>query len=376
MSTDKITSFIPFAEDPAYLTQQLITCIGNKRALLGHIELALSQVKQRLGKQQLSVFDVFSGSGVVTRLLKGHASSLVCNDLEGYAALLGRCYLTNRSEIDSDEMLSIVEDANNKVDAVPYDAGFIERMYSPPDETDMQPDDRAFYTPANAKRLDNYRRLFDEYPAKYKDLLMGPLLSEASIHVNTAGHFKSFYRDLEGIPRYGGAGRNALKRIKSQIAMSTPILSRFECDYTVFQEEANTLVPHIKDIDVAYVDPPYSQHPYGSNYFMLNLLVSYEKPVAVSRKSGIPVNWKRSGYNSASTSYTLLGDLFRNLNASFLIVSYSNEGFVSPPQIKKLLNKIGKVDEMRIPYTAYRGSRNFRKRPKDVVEYIFIVERS
>ena len=32
------------------------------------------------------------------------------------------------------------------------------------------------------------------------------------------------------------------------------------------------------DLDLAYFDPPYNQHPYGSNYFMLNLLVHYRRP--------------------------------------------------------------------------------------------------
>jgi len=30
------------------------------------------------------------------------------------------------------------------------------------------------------------------------------------------------------------------------------------------------------------LDPPYNQHPYGSNYFMLNLLADYREPADVS----------------------------------------------------------------------------------------------
>jgi len=56
----------PIAEDPDYLSRQLITYIGNKRSLLGHIGVALERVKQRLGKNRLQVVDLFSGSGVVT----------------------------------------------------------------------------------------------------------------------------------------------------------------------------------------------------------------------------------------------------------------------------------------------------------------------
>src|SRR6266545_1474829 len=57
----------PSAENSDYLSRQLITYIGNKRALLGPIVRAVEQVKRRLGKNRLRVVDAFSGSGVVSR---------------------------------------------------------------------------------------------------------------------------------------------------------------------------------------------------------------------------------------------------------------------------------------------------------------------
>ena len=68
-------------ENPEYLTRQLITYIGNKRALLGHIAGAVERVKERLGKRKLRVFDAFSGSGIVSRLFKAHAELVISNDL-------------------------------------------------------------------------------------------------------------------------------------------------------------------------------------------------------------------------------------------------------------------------------------------------------
>ena len=60
-------------ENPEYLTRQIVTYIGNKRALLGHIGSAVERVKERLGKRRLRILDAFSGSGVVSRLFKAHA---------------------------------------------------------------------------------------------------------------------------------------------------------------------------------------------------------------------------------------------------------------------------------------------------------------
>jgi adenine-specific DNA-methyltransferase len=105
-----------------------------------------------------------------------------------------------------------------------------------------------------------------------KDLLLGPLLSEASVHANTAGVFKGFYKNRHtGVGQFGGSGSDALTRILGRIVLEVPVLSLFECEYEVFQEDANALVHKLRGLDLAYIDPPYNQHPYGSNYFMLNL---------------------------------------------------------------------------------------------------------
>lgn len=86
----------PMAEDPNYLSRQLITYIGNKRALLGHIGTAVQRVKHRLGKERLRVLDAFSGSGVVARCFKRHAQYLTTIDIEDCAAVVSCCYLKNR----------------------------------------------------------------------------------------------------------------------------------------------------------------------------------------------------------------------------------------------------------------------------------------
>ena len=88
------------SEDPDYLRRQLITYLGNKRALLGPIDQAVASVKRRLNKTKLRTFDAFSGSGVVSRYLKAHSSHLTTNDLEDYATVISRCYLRNRSTVD------------------------------------------------------------------------------------------------------------------------------------------------------------------------------------------------------------------------------------------------------------------------------------
>lgn len=361
-------------ENPAYLSDQLITYIGNKRALLEPLSAVIERLKAQNGRRPLRILDAFSGSGVVSRLLKQHASTIVANDIEAYAAAISRCHLTNHSTVPWPELRDLVAHLNAAVSAARFEPGFIERLYAPEDEVDIRPSDRVFYTRDNARRIDRYRRLLLGLGGQPERLLLGPLLSEASIHANTAGVFKGFYKDrTTGIGSFGGTGRDALGRILGRIELREPVLSRFECDWEVHQEDAGDLVQRIGDFDLAYIDPPYNEHPYGSNYFMLNLIVNYAEPKLVSKISGIPPDWQRSAFNSRTAAAAALTRFISMVDARFIVVSFSSEGFIGPEIMRRILEDRGDVEVIRLPYNTFRGSRNLRARDIHVTEFLFVV---
>ncbi|HEX5122858.1 MAG TPA: DNA adenine methylase [Rhodanobacteraceae bacterium] len=363
-------------EDPDYLSRQLVTYIGNKRALLGNIALALARVRLRLGGRKLRALDAFAGSGVVSRFLKAHCAYLASNDIEDYAAVLARCHLANRGVVELRELSALVAELNANVENAPLPRGFIEAFYAPADEANITKRDRVFYTKSNARRLDNYRRMLAALPERQRVMLLGPLLARASVHANTAGVFKGFYKNRRTqAGQFGGSGSDALGRILGSIVLDVPVLSRFECDVGVFQHDANALARELRDLDVAYLDPPYNQHPYGSNYFMLNLIANYRQPAEVSTVAGIPTDWKRSGYNVRSRSLPLLADLAETIDAKFLLVSFNDEGFIAPDAMRAMLGQLGTVDVIETQYNAFRGSRNFDNRPIHVTEQLFLVEK-
>jgi len=366
----------PTAERPDYLSDQLITYIGNKRALLPLIGQALQRVEQRLDKDKLRILDAFAGSGVVSRYFKQYASYLASNDIELYAHLIGQCYLANETDLDLDALHQSHQWLNANIERRESDNGIIRRLYAPKDDTDIQPDDRVFYTCRNARLLDTYCQLINELPTWQQPYFFGPLFSEASIHANTAGVFKGFYKDAATkIGQFGGSGQDALSRIKGDLSLPFPVFSRFDTEWNMFHREANALVREIDDLDVAYFDPPYNQHPYGSNYFMLNLLATYEEPTRISKVSGIPDDWNRSAYNKRKHVLNSLRDLFNNTPARFILLSYNDEGFVSRAEIKDLMSQHGQVEMFEQPYNTFRGCRNLRNRRINVMEHLFLVER-
>ena len=362
-------------ENPAYLSRQIITCLGNKRSLLGYILSAVEYVKEKLGKNKISCLDLFSGSGIVSRAFKAHATELFSNDLEPYARTISECYLANPSDVESYRMHVLYHELKKRVEEE-LSPGFITRLYAPLDDGSIQPGERVFYTRRNAMYLDTARRLIDEMvPGRMKPFFIAPLLYEASVHTNTSGVFKGFYKNKLGVGQFGGTGRNALSRIMADIQLQLPVLSHFETLNHIYRQDARNLHAHLPMLDFAYLDPPYNQHPYGSNYFMLNLLADYREPREISEVSGIPTDWNRSVFNKASLAGTAVFETIANCPARFILLSYNSEGFVPQEELRDFMEDLGELSVVETPYNAFRASRNLNKRALHVCERFFLLKR-
>ena len=361
-------------EDPRFLSEQLITYIGNKRALLPLIGRGIEAVLQRTGSDKLRIFDAFAGSGVVSRYLKQYSSVLYSNDLEAYSRILNTCYLSNHGSVNTGQLQHLHARLLQEAEAHPT-AGLLAELYAPADDQNIQAGERVFYTRRNAVFLDTLRRAIDHLPQNLQAYFLAPLLTQASVHTNTSGVFKGFHKNAEGIGQFGGRGKNALQRILAPITLPLPLFSRFECEYHVLQQDATVAACSLPPLDLAYLDPPYNQHPYGSNYFMLNLLVNYQRPRQVSRVSGIPTNWNRSPYNTKARAAASLQELIEATPASFILLSYNSEGFISPQKMDALLSRLGKVTLMQQDYATFRGCRNLRNRAVRVKEMLYLLER-
>jgi adenine-specific DNA-methyltransferase len=129
------------------------------------------------------------------------------------------------------------------------------------------------------------------------------------------------------------------------------------------------------DIDIIYLDPPYNQHPYGSNYFMLNIISRNIEPEELSKVSGIPKKWNKSKYNSKSTAFDAMRDLITESlkKATYILVSYNNEGIIKNEDWIKLLADY-EVKKYEIDYDTFRGSRNLKKRSNKVVEIMYLIK--
>ncbi|MCL1814222.1 MAG: DNA adenine methylase [Treponema sp.] len=370
-----MSNILSLVEKEEYLTQQLITYIGNKRALLNFIGNGIGIVQKKVGKNKLKVFDVFSGSGVVARYFKQFADLLITNDLEKYSTLINECYLSNVSSLDLHCLQDYYHQLLHKAESM-LQSGIIRELYAPADEKNIQANDRVFYTIRNAMYIDTIRQLIDAIPENEQKYFLAPLLSEASVHANTSGVFKGFYKNKEtGIGQFGGLNQNALFRITGDIKLPFPVFSNFETENIICNGKANEIIGSLPEVDIAYLDPPYNQHPYGSNYFMLNLILEYTYPEKMSAISGIPSDWNRSDYNKGNYACSALSDLVNNVKAKYVLISFNSEGFIKLDDMKEMLNKIGKVTVLETRYNTFRGSRNLSNREMHVKEFLYLLEK-
>jgi adenine-specific DNA-methyltransferase len=359
--------------------EQLITYLGNKRKLVHYIEEEIQKIGLVLNKQSMDILEPFCGSTCVSRMLKKYSGHLVVNDLEGFCATIAKCYLANPSK-DTIEKIERTIRLINKHKFSKVAAEFIRKHYAPKNDSDIKEGERVYYTQKNAHIIDTFcHHIFNHMPEEDRAFYMAPLLVEASIHTNTSGTFNSYHKK-DGIGHFGGKGENALKRIVGEIEVPVPFFTVNDSKVDVYNMDANLLVKELNKkgerFDVAYLDPPYNKHPYGTNFFMLDIINKWNPEMDIpDNHRGQPDDWKRSKYNSFSEASRVFEELIKEIPAKFVILSYNNEGIIDEFQLRATMEKYGKVTKKEIVYPTYKGCKNLASRNKDVLEYLWILQK-
>ncbi|MBO5827053.1 MAG: DNA adenine methylase [Paludibacteraceae bacterium] len=331
-----------------------------------------------MGIKDYTFLDLFSGSGIVSRLAKIHgAKKIIANDLEYYSMVLNTIFLRNE-EGDKKEF----EEMKNEILSKPLFEGWVCENYAPKDDNDIRRGERCFYTRENALIIDSYLESLKELPCEVADMFLAPLIYEASVHTNTSGVFKGFYKNKQGIGQFGGEGKNALQRICGKIDPKFPVFCPNETENIIISADASSvvkdtkIVEQAKGIDITYIDPPYNQHPYGSNYFMLNAIAKCKCPEEISKVSGIPKDWNRSIYNKRVEGVMQLLKDIENVDSKYVLLSYSSEAYLPIKDMVAELAKIGLITNLQeIDYNVFRGSRNLSNRPKKLQEYLITIRK-
>ena len=374
-TTPEVISNDVIEDKDAYVYQTMLTCIGNKRKLVNNINDIIIEVSKLLSKSKLNIVDGFAGSSVVSRKLSYVSNNIYTNDLELYSYLMAKCYLITPTNEQQHKVKEHIDIMNKIAKNGPFTEGIISKLYAPKDSKNILKGERCFYTRENALIIDTLRKyISDNVDEEIAVYCLVPLLNKASIHTNTAGVFKGFYKK-DDIGCFGGKGEFALSRITKPITLDIPIWNN--CGFKAFcsNKDINILVNELpNDIDIMYLDPPYNQHPYGSNYFMLNIIAKNEEPVEISNVSGIPTNWNKSNYNKHISAVESMKNLIASglTKSKYLLISYNNEGIINDNDWKKLFEPYS-VKKYEIKYDTFKGCRNLKERSDKVIEIMYLV---
>lgn len=350
-----------------YLYNQLFPYIGNKRKLLPLIYKAISKAGITAG----TFADFFCGSGVVSRLGKKLGFKVISNDWEPYSFFYNNAYI-EQNEYPKFKELGGIEKVYKYLNKLEGIHGYISENYCPWD--DNNPDikrERMFFTHKNGLKIDAIREKILDWEIegkinlKEKAILLSSLIYSASYVSNTSGVFKGFHNG------WGGKTSTALYRILSNLELNIPVLfnnkkknKTYKADAQIFAEE----ISKVEKIDLAYLDPPYNQHPYGSNYHILNTIALWDKPPVNKHilingkkvnKSAIRKDWRterRSAYNHKDLATEALEKLIKTINANCILLSYSTDGHMHLKDMLEIFADNGSLSMETKSYKRYRVS--------------------
>jgi adenine-specific DNA-methyltransferase len=139
------------------------------------------------------------------------------------------------------------------------------------------------------------------------------------------------------------------------------------------------------DSDILYLDPPYNQHSYLSNYHIWESLVLWDKPevygIACKR---LDCRERKSEFNLKPKFWGAFSEIVRAARARLIVVSFNNEGYAARSDMERLLAERGDVFVLATDYKRYVGAQIGIYNPSgDIVgqvshlrnlEYLYIVD--
>ena len=309
----------------------MIKYIGSKRTLVGRIVALASAIRVRAGAE--SVCDLFTGTTRVAQGLKKAGFSVTANDLATYAEVLALTY------IEHDGARPLADGLAEKLthlNALPGIHGYFTQTFCV---------EARYFQPGNGRRIDAIRTEIDRIAVDREEhaILLTSLLEAADRVDSTTGLQMAYLK--EWAPR-------SYKPLELRLPERLPGSGKASRD------DANALAQRMPRVDIAYLDPPYNQHSYHSNYHIWETLVRGDSPrtYGVARKR-VDCRTVKSDYNAKGRAWTAFESLVRTVPARHLIVSFNNEGYFAYDDIVALLESVaGEVAVLPVAFRRYVGA--------------------
>jgi len=212
---------------------------------------------------------------------------------------------------------------------------------------------RSYFTQNNARKIQGCWCTIREWAAngwltaEEHAVLLASLINSMDKVANTAGTYYAFLKKWH---------RKALQAFRFELLAPTAGESECQCLF----DSAHRLVER-RRFDVLYLDPPYNERSYA-HYYHLPETIASGCPREVKGMAGTPVQaLRRSVFNDSTLAATALNVLLETARFRLLAFHYSDDGLISPEQVRGILTAHGTLEEFQLASRGYTTQRTKRR---------------
>ncbi|MGI9034040.1 MAG: DNA adenine methylase [Acidimicrobiales bacterium] len=306
----------------------MIKYIGSKRRLVPVLGGMCANVRAR------TALDLFTGTTRVAQELKKRGVLVTATDIATYSHVFAQCYIeTDASIVDLRAVNAAIHDLNQLAGKPGYftDAFCIESRY---------------FQPKNGERIDAIRDAIEE---RYSSSPLYPVLLTSLIEAadrvdSTTGLQMAFLKQWA-------------PRAHNDLELRVPEL--LPGQGVAIRGDALDLARQLGPFDLAYLDPPYNQHRYFTNYHIWETLVRWDAPTAYGiacKRLDSRDQATKSPFNAKRRMPVALRQVVEDVDCRLLVLSYNDEAWISLEELTEMCSARGTVEVLTFDSKRYVGA--------------------
>lgn len=312
----------------------MIKYLGSKRRLVP----ALTEMASASGAS--TALDLFTGTTRVAQALKQLGIHTTAVDSSRAAHVLARCYIATDPELSPSFLSEVVAavESLNRLEGCP---GYVTETFC---------QSSRFFRPENGARIDAVREAIetDYAGTPLWPVLMTSLLEAADRVDSTTGVQMAYLK--QWAPR---ADRPLTLRVPELLPGPGRAVRGDACALVATDGDLPT-------VDLAYLDPPYNQHRYESNYHVWETLVEWDAPIhygIACKREDLRLPTGRSPFNHRRTMPAALAAVIDGVGADTVVLSYNNESWLALDELYEMCAGRGHVEVVGFDSARYVGAR-------------------
>ncbi len=312
----------------------MIKYLGSKRRLVPALTVLAEASGARTG------LDLFCGTTRVAQAWKRLGITVTAVDSARFAHVMACCYVATDPEAVPGSRPEVA-DAVDRLNAVVGRAGYVTATFC---------EASRYFRPENGARIDAVRDVIE------RDFTGSALLAGTG-HQSAGGGRpgRLDHRPADGLSEgMGTPGEPAAS------PCGCPVCSPGPAGPSEGTPVFWPARPELGEVDLAYLDPPYNQHRYDSNYHVWETIVAWDAPShygVACKRADLRDPDRRSAFNGKRTMPVALERVIGAVRADVVVLSYNNESWLSFDELHGLCASRGHVEVLAFDSARYVGAR-------------------